>query len=523
MASYLGRKHEVTVGRFIVACALANGILFHRPLIAFALSHLALNSFTSVATAMTVLLLAVLVSVLLLGAISLISTRALKPICMMAAMLSAISLYFIDTYGVVLDKSMMDNVLNTNPTEVRDLLHPKLIIYLATYGIIPCWLLSRVRVVKTSWRRRLALPAATLVLVLGWMYAVSSTWLWFDQNSRTLGGLTLPWAYVIGMIRAGQDHLAPYRQEQLPPAHFLTQDKTIVILVIGESARAANFSLYGYPRPTNPWTSADGILAFAGVRACATYTTAALSCILSARDAGWALSTHTEPLPSYLHRHGVDVIWRTNNWGEPPITVNTYQRAEDIPGACQGDSCRYDEALLHGLGARIRSSTATRIFVVLHLHGSHGPAYAREFPPSFATFVPICLTVELHACAPQALINAYDNSIRYTDHVLDQTIQMLKSFSSTATLLIYLSDHGESLGEYGLYLHGAPFAVAPDEQKNVPFLIWTSDEFRQRHGVRNSLPAIRWNLTQFNVFHSVMGAFDMRSDAYAPALDIFAN
>jgi lipid A ethanolaminephosphotransferase len=418
---------------------------------------------------------------------------------------------------------MMYNVLNTNTAEIRNLLHPRLILYLAAYGIAPCWLFSRVRVVKTSWRRRLALPTATLAVALGWMFAWSSTWLWFDQNSRILGGLTLPWSYVIGTIRAAQERLAPHRQELLPPAHFLTQDKTIVILVIGESARANHFSLYGYPRPTNPWTSQDGLLAIPGVRACATYTTAALRCILSARDPGWYRSTEAEPLPSYLNRYGVDVVWRTNNWGEPPINVNTYQRVEDIPGACQGDACRYDEALLHGLDARIRASTAPRIFVVLHLHGSHGPTYEREVPPAFSVFAPACQTVELSACTHQELINAYDNTIRYTDHVLDSAIRMLKSFSSTAALLIYLSDHGESLGEHGLYLHGAPFSVAPDEQTFVPFLIWSSEEFQRRHGAINSMSAKGRTITQSNVFHSVMGAFDMRSDAYDPKLDLFSN
>ena len=224
-----------------------------------------------------------------------------------------------------------------------------------------------------------------------------------------------------------------------------------------------------------------------------------------------------------MQRSGIDVIWRTNNWGEPPLKVQTYQRAEDIERACQGSSCRYDEVLLQGLDQRIRSSTKQKIFVVLHQHGSHGPSYYTEYPPQFEVFKPVCKSVELHQCTHDELVNAYDNTIVYTDHVLSRTIGMLKAFPQTATMLMYISDHGESLGEYGLYLHGTPDSLAPDVQKDVPFVIWMSEAFKQKKAVQLSQLAEQSSHSHANVFHSVMGAFDMRSEIYQRRLDIFSG
>jgi lipid A ethanolaminephosphotransferase len=212
----------------------------------------------------------------------------------------------------------------------------------------------------------------------------------------------------------------------------------------------------------------SGVVALPGSRACATYTTASLLCILSHVDTGWHYSYSYETLPSYLQRNGIDVIWRTNNWGEPPLEVQTYQRAKDLQRECQGNSCDYDEVLLQGLEQRLRSSSKQEIFVVLHQRGSHGPAYYARYPKQFEVFKPACQSVELHQCSHEALVNAYDNSIIYTDYFLHEAIGLLKTFPDTATALIYISDHGQSLGEYGLYLHGTPYSIAPDVQRTFP-------------------------------------------------------
>jgi lipid A ethanolaminephosphotransferase len=507
----------------IAAVAVANAVLYHRPLYAFAVANLDWSSPNGILTLATLFFLTAFVTTLIFSLLALISQRLIVPLCMIFALCNAIALYFIDSYGVVLDESMMGNVFNTNLEEASELLHPKLLVYLLPFGALPCWLLARVRIQRTRWLRLAAFSVVILLIGVGWIYASSTTWLWFDKNSRKLGGMTLPWAYVVNASRYQADRLLASRQQKLlPAAGFLSDEKTIVILVIGEAARAQNFSLYGYGRATNPLLAESNIVVLPHARSCATYTTASLLCILSHKDTGWHLSQSDEPLPSYLERHGIDVIWRTNNWGEPALKVGSYERAKDLRNRCQGESCDYDE-VLKGLEQRIRSSTREKIFVVLHQRGSHGPAYYERYPKQFEIFKPACHSVELHQCTSEELVNAYDNTILYTDYFLHRAIELLKGFPGTATMLMYVSDHGQSLGEYGLYLHGTPYSIAPDVQKDIPFLVWMSDAFRQAKGIPVNQLAPQSHHSQANVFHSIMGAFDMRSDIYDRQLDIFSG
>ncbi len=502
--------------QLILAAALANALLFHAPLYAFALANLDTGSARGLLTLLTLVVLVLATTCLLFGALALASERAVRPLLMVAAIGNSIALYFVLSYGVVLDKAMMGNVFATNATEAGELLHPKLLAYLLLLGALPCWLLSRVTLRPTPWLRRLAFIGLVFAVTLGWAWANAPSWLWIDQNARRLGGLTMPWSYAVNGSRRLLELAAPREQKLLPAAHATASGKAIVMLLIGEAARAQNFSLYGYPRPTNPRLAALDVAALRHARSCSTYTTASLACMLSHLDSGRLSSW--EPLPSYLQRSGVDVIWRTRNWGEPPMKVQTFQRARDLRADCRGDGCDHDEVLLQGLEARIRASTQDRVFVVLHLGGSHGPAYHSKVPARFETFKPVCTSVELQQCTHDELVNAYDNTIVYADHVIAEAVGLLQALAPTPALLMYVSDHGESLGEYGLYLHGTPYSIAPDVQKDIPFIVWMSPAFRARKSLR-----VPEQPSQAHVFHSTIGALDLRSEIYRPELDLFAD
>jgi len=389
-------------------------------------------------------------------------------------------------------------------------------------GVVPCWLLVRVRIRQTPRSRLAAVALVCLSITVSWCLLASRTWLWFDENSKRVGGMIMPWSYLINTGR----YLAPKLMETgvpatLPPATFSSSGKTVVILVIGEAARPQNFQLYGYNHPTNPLLSKASVVALKNTTACATYTTAAVRCILSNVDTGLPFYKRYEPLPSYLQRSGVDVIWRTRNWGEPPVKVQTYQKASDLSADCAGGHCAYDEVLLSGLEQRINASSSQRVFVVLHQSGSHGPAYYQRYPREFEYFKPVCKSVELGKCTHDELVNAYDNTILYEDYFLFRVIDILKQFQDTATLLIYVSDHGESLGEYGMYLHGIPYSIAPDVQKDIPFVIWMSDEFIRLKAVQIGRLELQRIHSQQDIFHTVMGAFSMHSNAYMGKYDIF--
>jgi lipid A ethanolaminephosphotransferase len=509
---------------FIALTTGLNAALYHLPLFAFATGNLDLSTFSGVVTLATLLVALLLETALLLTGLALVSHRILKPFCMVAAIGNAVALYFLVTYHVVLDATMMGNVLNTDFAEASAFLHPTLIIYVLALGVLPCWLLTRARIRPTP-RLRLGLIAlgGLLLTVIG-AYLSGVAWPWIDEHSKRLGGMVLPWSYVINAARYEAPRImASDVQIPLPPATFASSEKTVVILVIGEAARAKNFALYGYSRPTNPLLSKAGVVALKNASSCATYTTASVRCMLSNADPASPFAKRYELLPSYLQRNGVDVIWRTRNFGEPPIRVQTYQKASDLAADCTGVRCNYDEVLLTGLEQRIKTSSSQRIFVVIHQSGSHGPDYYKRYPDEFEYFKPVCKSVELSKCTQQALVNTYDNTILYEDYFLSQAIGMLKRLEHTSALLIYVSDHGESLGEYGLYLHGVPYSIAPDLQKNVPFIVWMSDEFIRQKDVQVGRLESQSAHSQRDIFHTVMGAFSMRSDAYVGDHDIFSR
>jgi lipid A ethanolaminephosphotransferase len=296
----------------------------------------------------------------------------------------------------------------------------------------------------------------------------------------------------------------------LPNAIVKDSQKTVMVLVIGESARSQNFSLYGYGKNTNPLLSKMPDVFHFNATSCATYTAAGVKCILE--------HTHTddlyEILPNYLYRNGVEVIWRTTNWGEPPIHIKNYQNLESLKKICKGEGCNYDEILLTNLKEQIAASTKNKVLIVLHTSTSHGPTYNTKYPPQFEAFKPVCKSVELGKCSHEELTNAYDNTIVYTDYFLNNVINDLKQLKEYKSAMIFVSDHGESLGEKNLYMHGLPLSLAPKEQYEIPFIVWMSD---------NSSKQLKPNgsLTQNHVFHSVLNYLGIQSPVYNEEMNIF--
>jgi lipid A ethanolaminephosphotransferase len=527
------RKNSLSCGypAFAAAFVLANLVLFGWPLYSFAASTTDATSWAGMSNLLVLTGLQAVLMVMALTAVSLLSLRGMKAACVALLIGNAIALYFINTYNVLLDKTMIGNVFDTDRQEVFGFFHPRLIAYLLFLGVLPAVVVIKTAIVGSSRPKRLLLLVATAVLGCVMVYASSSTWLWFDKEAKRLGGLMLPWSYIANTVRYFEDRAyANRKQAPLPPLHFIPSvnpaRKTIVVLVIGESARASNFALYGYKRATNPELANMALTVLPDARACATYTTAAVRCMLSYMGSDTPAQVSQETLPSYLQREGVEVIWRSNNWGEPPLKISLYQRLDDIRKACTGDDCKdlnYDQALLHGLKGMLSRSSSRRIFVVLHMTGSHGPTYSRKYPSEFGRFQPVCESVDLSQCSQQSLVNAYDNTIVYTDHVLAETIKLLQSVPDSASTMIYMSDHGESLGEHGFYLHGAPNSIAPEVQRVVPFLIWMSPAFSESRSLSAKGILGHPPFGPDNIFHSVLGAFGSSSAIYKPQLDLFSH
>lgn len=421
---------------------------------------------------------------------------------------NALSLYFIVTYDTFLTKQMMGNVFNTRYSEASGFFSWMLILYVVLLGVVPCVYIFMQKVDYGKWRHFFANTGIALGISVILALLNINNWTWIDRNSTQLGAIIMPWSYTANSIRFWNAQRERNRKEiLLPDARIATDSKDVCILIIGESARRANFSLYGYGRPTNPLLANDSVTAYIAESA-ATYTTAGVKAILDHKPTGKLY----EILPNYLHRTGVDVTWRTSNWGESPLHFPKVYNVKALKEIYPQADDRYDGILFESLRDSIAANPADKIFVVLHTYTNHGPTYYQKYPAEFEKFKPVCTTVEMSKADPQELMNAYDNSILYTDYLVHDAIETLRSIPDRRGAVIFISDHGESLGEGGLYMHGVPMAVAPKVQTEIPFLIWTNDSTLSRDSTREA--------SQYNVFHTVLGFLGVESPVYDPALDL---
>lgn len=432
--------------------------------------------------------------------------------------LNALSVYFIITYHVVLDDAMMGNVFNTRYSEASGFFSWWLVGFVVLFGILPSAfvLLYPVEKKKRNFKKLGKICGSTLGIALLLILTNISQTLWIGQYDTELGGTVMPWSYLVNTVRMfSLKHDNNVEETKLPDATITDKKKTAVILVIGESARKANFQLYGYGRATNPLLSKQQGLKVIEAQSCATYTTAGVRAILEPEKS----STLYEILPNYAFRTGVDVQWRSNNWGQPPVHIDDYLSLQDLQKAYpEFNNTIYDEILFHNLRQRIEQSDKDKVLIVLHTSTSHGPDYTAKYPKKFEYFKPVIDNVEQAQKDLTKLKNAYDNSIIYTDYLLSTTIDSLRTLTDWQTALVYVSDHGESLGENNLFMHGVPMSMAPAYQYEIPFLVWLSPGFREYKEFGKDIPV---PLEQHYVFHSVLNLLSIKSPAYKPEFDMF--
>ena len=421
----------------------------------------------------------------------------------------AVSLYFINSYEVLITDKMMGNVFNTQFSEASGFFSLSAVMYVVFLGIIPCIYVFVQKVEYGSFRRFLANIGASLGIVLAVALGHMKNWPWIDRNSTELGSLLMPWSYTVNTFRYySAEKKRNAKEILLPDAQITTDSRDVCVLIIGESARRDHFSLYGYERETNPLTSQDGVTALIA-EAAATYTTAGVKAILDHKPSGKLY----EILPNYMNRTGVDVIWRTSNWGEPPVHIEKYHKARNIKEMYPEADERYDGILLEGLKDEILAGDKAKTLVILHTNTSHGPTYNKKYPAEFEVFTPVCTTVEMSKADPQELMNAYDNSILYTDYLIHSVIEMLKDMPQVRSCMLYVSDHGESLGENNLYMHGVPLSMAPEEQTKIPFIIWSSDKSLTLKSMTDA--------GHHNIYHSVLRFLGADTPVYDNSKDIF--
>lgn len=482
-------------------------------------------------------LLLVLVAILLLP----LSFKPLfKPWTGFVLFVAAAAAYFMDHYGAVVDRFAVQSVAETNLQEGGEWLSWKMLWTLLVLFALPLAALCWIRIDWQPFRRELW-SRAKLTLALALVLALAAG-LGGRQvaptlrNHRELGHLANPVAvlsatlsYAHELHRTVNVVAAPLGRDARRTGGMAAGGKPVVfVLVLGESARAASFSLGGYARDTNPELSKLPIDYFGNVHSCGTDTAVSVPCMFSdlgRSDYKESKAAARENVLDILSHAGYRVTWYDNNTGSKGVAKRLDERDEyngQDPRFCGRNGC-FDALLVDNLRNELGAKTDDRV-IVLHTKGSHGPAYYQRYPDAFARFQPACATNELQRCPREQIINAYDNTILYTDHVVASAIRALRDDDKVDSALLYISDHGESTGENGLYLHGAPYLIAPESQTRIPMLLWLSDGFRARRGLDGACISARRDaeLSQDNLFDTLLGLLGVRTTARRPALDAFS-
>jgi len=458
---------------------------------------------------------------------------ASKPVLIVFLLLSSVIAYFMNRYGVVIDDTMLVNILETDTGEARDLLSLTLVLYVCILGVVPSLLIYKAKLNRPDFKAalvsRLKLVSTSAAIIVAVFFSFSAHYTSMFREHREIWYRVNPIqaVYAAGSLvhesvkSASLPHLIVGANAKIPE---WDTHRELVVMVVGETARADHFSLNGYERQTNPRLQTEKVIDFPDFWSCGTSTAQSVPCIFShysRTEFDQEKASAADNALDVLKRAGVSILWRDNNSSSKHVAdrveYEVYLTNKTNPD-CDGE-CR-DEGMLIGLQDYIDRHPRGDVLIVLHQMGNHGPAYYKRYPQAFERFTPACKTNDLGACSKEEIVNAYDNAILYTDFFLSKVIELLKQNDDEfETAMLYVSDHGESLGENGLYLHGLPYFLAPDVQKHVPFVMWFGRNFDPQS--LSGIQARRLEqLSHDNIFSTLLGLFEIQTAAYDPKMDI---
>ncbi|CAG9296234.1 phosphoethanolamine transferase [Celerinatantimonas diazotrophica] len=468
-----------------------------------------------------------------------------KPISVILILLSCVLFFAEYNYGIFFDRNMVQNIFETDSSEATSYFSWFALLWFVMIGILPSVIFSCIQIKKESAIKFILkkilyviASAAGIVLIAAMFYQDYASVI---RNNKYLGDRMVPASFIHSTIqylhRTYFTKPIPYTQigldaHQTPEALKQAQSKpTLLIMVLGETARAQNYQVNGYQRDTTPYTNdLTNMIRFKDAASCGTATAISVPCMFSRMDRknlNLAKAPRQDNVLDIFKRAGIDVLWKENDGGDKRVAQHvrkiTLDPKQKSP-LCDGSTC-YDMALLNNLDQQINQMKGNRV-IVLHLIGSHGPTYYRRYPPKMSYYKPTCNRADIENCSVQQIKNTYDNTLRYTDFVLKTLVNKLKSKSSQFnTALIYMSDHGESLGEDGIFLHGAPYSFAPIYQRRVPLMVWLSPGIQKESGINlkcmKSYSKKTDYFSQDNLFDSLLGIMDVKTSIYRPQQDIF--
>ena len=446
--------------------------------------------------------------------------------------------YFMLKYGVIIDSSMIQNVFETDFKESFELLTYKMTLMSLFLGIIPSFIIYKINIKYPKnifdYLVFYLFSILALAILIGVIFTQYKTFVSVFRNHKDIIFRIIPNNYINGIYQ-NIILLFPEKNVKMISSEASKNKnwehhrrKTIFVFVIGEAARANNFSLNGYIKETNPNLIKHDIINFSNFYSCGTTTAVSVPCIFSSLDkSNFSKSKfkNNDNLLKLIKKSGFNTLWIDNNSGCKSACddVETIEMESYITNNSNREI--YDEEMLNIFKEFIKKNNKDDLFIVLHQKGSHGPAYYKRIPKGFDEFKPVCKSVELQQCSSEEITNSYDNTILYTDYFLSKTIAMLKENKDKDTAMIYVSDHGQSLGENGIYLHGMPYLVAPKYQKHIPMIMWLSDNFTKDFGINRECVSkyVDKKLSHDNLFHSILDVLKIDTKAQKNNLSFFQN
>lgn len=444
-----------------------------------------------------------------------------------------------NSYKVVIDDTMIRNMMQTDMAESLDLLSIKQVLYFIFLGLLPAFAIYKAKIEYRSFKKemfaKIVTVFAALALILLSVFIFSKYYTSFFREHKPLRYSTNPtyWIYSTGKYINKTFNSGPIIVKPLGEDAKIEEDvnttKKLVIFVVGEAARADHFSLNGYERETNPRLGKEDIINFSNVFSCGTSTAESVPCMFSPFDRDeYSYKkgiTHENILDVLAHTNDIAVLWRDNNSDSKGMALRVpYEnyKSNKLNTICTEDGECRDIGMLVGLDDFIEKNKNKNIFIVLHQMGNHGPAYYKRYPKEFEKYTPVCETNQLEECTQEEITNAYDNALLYTDFFLSKTISFLKQYDKDfKTAMFYMSDHGESLGEGGVYLHGLPYFMAPDAQTHIGAFMWLGEQMKQDVNIEQLEAVKEKKFTQDNLFHSMLGVFKVKTKVYDKDLDVF--
>lgn len=462
-----------------------------------------------------------------------------KPVIVLLFIVSAVASYYQDNLGAIIDREMIQNAMSTTTNESSALITTRFILTVAVWGVLPALLVIWVRVQpRPFWRDLLTWPlrvALCFALFAGLLFSDYKAYSAVLRDRREMMSNYQPGATIAAVTRYGKMMararnvvVEPLGRDAVKGPLLAAATKPVLTVVfVGETTRAQNWGLNGAAQDTTPELRKRGVINFTDVSSCGTSTAVSLPCMMSVytRDEySYQKQVSTENLLDVLNTAGVSIQWLDNNAGDYDLAKRTggmkMMTAEVDPAACLSGECT-DAVFIKPI-ANVLATITEDTVLVIHMIGNHGPAYYMRYPPEFEKFKPACRTPEFAKCTPAEIVNAYDNAILFADKVLSQTIDMMQAQDRVIPSMLYVSDHGESLGEDGLYLHAAPRFLAPDVQTKVPMVLWMSEAYKTTLGLTDACLAAQADkpTSQDAIFSTVLGLMDISTSVRDPALDL---